>query len=316
MKMTDRTTFGCAPGWKRYEGNPVLGREYGETYDVCVLQFGSVLRMYLSLRYSRSIGMTESRDGIHWGPVIPILQPEGEEDLNRPMVLQIDGMFYMWYTKMRCTEHPVKFSNVLAEICLAVSRDGIHFERQNRLGLTATEPWENEKVTCPFVREENGLFRMWYSGGGHWEPDHIGYAESHDGIHWEKSSLNPVFCPHPGHYWERGHTEACQVIFVQGWYYMFYLGMEDMYKGTVNVARSRDGVTDWERYRENPILRTGPCGEWDCEAVYKPWILNVGGKWMLWANGRKMGIERIGLYYYEHACLFPDWETDVPQKHE
>ena len=171
-------------------------------------------------------------------------------------------------------------------------------------------------MTCPFVREENGLFRMWYSGGGHWEPDHIGYAESHDGIHWEKSSLNPVFCPHPGHYWERGHTEACQVIFVQGWYYMFYLGMEDMYKGTVNVARSRDGVTDWERYRENPILRTGPCGEWDCEAVYKPWILNVGGKWMLWANGRKMGIERIGLYYYEHACLFPDWETDVPQKHE
>lgn len=208
MKITDRTTFGCAPGWKRYEGNPVLGREYGETYDVCVLQFGSVLRMYLSLRYSRSIGMTESRDGIHWGPVIPILLPEGEEDLNRPMVLQIDGMFYMWYTKMRCTEHPVKLSNVLAEICLAVSRDGIHFERQNRLGLTATEPWENEKVTCPFVREENGLFRMWYSGGGHWEPDHIGYAESHDGIHWEKSSLNPVFCPHPGHYWERGHTES------------------------------------------------------------------------------------------------------------
>ena len=39
--------------------------------------------------------------------------------------------------------------------------------------------------------EERKIFRMWYSAGGFWEPDQIGYAESEDGIHWKK---HPQMC--------------------------------------------------------------------------------------------------------------------------
>ena len=310
MRKIDKSLLGCAPGWRRYANNPILGEEYGETYDVCVLQVGSILRMYLSLRYIRSIGMTESSDGIHWGPVIPVLMPsEAGEDVNRPMVLLRNGLYYMWYTSMRYEEHPVKLTNVTAEIRLATSKDGVHFTPSEKLRLTASEDWENEKVTCPCVMEENGVLRLWYSAGGHWEPDHIGYAESRDGEHWIKHANNPIFSPEPRNYWERRHVEGCQVINCQGYYYMFYLGMEDMYKGTINVARSCNGITGWKRYRENPILHMGACGEWDCEAVYKPWLLKFQDRWMLWANGRRMGIERIGLYFYDRSDLFPDWDS-------
>ena len=61
--------------------------------------------------------------------------------------------------------------------------------------LTATEPWESSGVGfCSFVRE-GALFRMWYGAWqydesirGHWM-QRLCYAESKDGIHWEKPRL-------------------------------------------------------------------------------------------------------------------------------
>lgn len=66
---------------------------------------------------------------------------------------------------------------------------------------------------------------------------------------------------------------------------------------TVNLARSKDGLTNWEKSISNPIVAPGSEGSWNCDAVYKPFVLrdNVNGRWLLWYNGRCGEVESIGI---------------------
>ena len=52
----------------------------------------------------------------------------------------------------------------------------------------------------------------------------------------------------------------------------------------------------------NPILRPGK-DEWDHDAIYKPFALFDGGRWLLWYNGRRGSIEQIGLATHEGEDL-------------
>jgi predicted GH43/DUF377 family glycosyl hydrolase len=75
---------------------------------------------------------------------------------------------------------------------------------------------------------------------------------------------------------------------------MFYIGFRDVDHAQIGLARSRDGLSGWERFPSNPIL--GPTeGSWDSDACYKPTVVQDGGRWLLWYNGRKGGMEQIGL---------------------
>src|SRR5690349_707272 len=55
-----------AAGWKKFEGNPVMGGKYGTCFDVSVLREGGTYRMWLSWRPKKSVALVESPDGIHW----------------------------------------------------------------------------------------------------------------------------------------------------------------------------------------------------------------------------------------------------------
>ena len=58
---------GTNGGWKKYEGNPVLGGKYGTCFDISMLEDEGAIKMYFSWRGKGSIAVTESRDGITWG---------------------------------------------------------------------------------------------------------------------------------------------------------------------------------------------------------------------------------------------------------
>lgn len=122
----------------------------------------------------------------------------------------------------------------------------------------------------------------------------------------KKHPQNPIF-RRAYTFWEKEIVSACQIFPMDGYYYMFYIGFEDMYKATINVARSKDGIEGWERYPHNPILSGGPEGSWDVEAVYKPWVMHMDGQWLLWANGRRAAVEQVGLYIHDGDNMFEDW---------
>jgi predicted GH43/DUF377 family glycosyl hydrolase len=143
---------------------------------------------------------------------------------------------------------------------------------------------------------------MWYSGGEQYEPNAIGYATSPDGREWSKHKENPIFRPDPKTDWEKDRVTACQVERHGDWHFMFYIGFADRDRAQIGLARSKDGITNWERHQANPIVRPGK-GKWDADAIYKPYANFDGKRWLLWYNGRRGGVEQIGVAIHDGEDL-------------
>jgi predicted GH43/DUF377 family glycosyl hydrolase len=287
-------------GWKKYSGNPVLGGQYGTCFDVCVLKEGDSYRMWLSWRPKASIALVESNDGIHWTKPRIVLGPRKEtgweDDINRPIVLKRGDGYHLWYTGQAKGHSWIGY---------ATSPDGISWKRMSdKPVLSPEKPWEKVAVMCPHVLwdEQAKNYRMWYSGGEQNEPNSIGYATSPEGLTWTKHAANPIFTPDKRNDWEKDRVTACQVIRQGDWYIMFYIGFRDEATAQIGIARSRDGVTNWQRHAANPIVRRGK-GEWDADACYKPFAVFDGKQWLLWYNGRRGGFEQIGLAIHEGEDL-------------
>lgn len=291
-----------AGGWKKYGYNPVLGGDLGTIFDISVLHDRpGDFEMYCSWRPKRSIALSTSSDGLEWTrPVICLSYNDSsgwERDVNRPVVIRnpSDGKYYMWYTGENDSS---------SAIGLAVSTNGRHFRRvSERPVLVADHPWEKKAVMCPHVIWDGQMkrFRMWYSGGEQYEPDAIGYATSADGVHWDKYEGNPVFYHDSTREWEQDKVTACQVIRRKDDYLMFYIGFKNVDYAQIGMARSKDGITNWERYARNPIIRPG--AGWDSSAVYKPYAIEDGDRWLLYYNGRRNNMEQIGIGIHEGLDL-------------
>jgi predicted GH43/DUF377 family glycosyl hydrolase len=296
--------YGQAPdaagGWVKYTANPVLGGDLGTIFDISVLhELPGKFEMYCSWRPQRSIALSQSTDGLHWSrPVICLSFNDSsgwEKDVNRPVVIFKDGKYHMWYTGE---------NDSISAIGYAVSDDGVRFTRvSDKPVLSADRPWEKNALMCPHViwNAQTGLFNMWYSGGEQYEPDAIGYAVSKDGIHWKKYAHNPIFQKDPADEWEKAKVTACQVIHRKDDYLMFYIGFKNVDYAQIGMARSKNGIDHWERYSANPIIRPGAA--WDSSAVYKPYAVEDGGRWLLYYNGRRNSVEQIGIAIHEGLDL-------------
>ena len=279
-------------GWVKSEANPVLGGKLGTCFDVAVLRDSGVYRMWFSWRPRKSIAVVESAHGIHWGePRIalgPNPQSDWEADINRPAIVKRPDGYHLWFTAQAAGHSRIGY---------ATSADGTNWVRATtRPVLSPDQAWEKGAVMCPDVQwdEATHLFRMWYSAGEQYEPDAIGCATSADGKTWTKWAANPIFRPDAANPWEKHKVTACQVVQHGGWHYMFYIGFRDVDHAQIGLARSRDGISGWQRHPGNPIIRPGT-DKWDADACYKPFALFDGTKWMLWYNGRNKSVEQIGL---------------------
>jgi predicted GH43/DUF377 family glycosyl hydrolase len=287
-------------GWVKYAKNPVLGGDLGTCFDISVLKEGDIYRMWFSWRPKKSIALCESKDGSAWSKPAIVLGPNNktdwENDMNRPVVIKNGKLYQMWYTGQ---------SQGKSWIGYATSEDGKSWKRESdKPVLSSEKKWEGVAVMCPHViyDEKAKLYRMWYSGGEQYEPNAIGYATSEDGLKWTKHGDNPILKPDPKLAWEKDRVTACQVVEQAGWYVMFYIGFRDRDHAQIGIARSKDGITNWQRHPANPIIRAG-LNRWDHDACYKPYAIFDGKKWLLWYNGRKGGVEQIGLAIHEGEDL-------------
>lgn len=183
-------------GWKKYEGNPVLGNEkLGTCFDVQVLKDEDGYTMHFSWRPQKALAMCRSTDGIRWSdPEIYMKHDPGcgwMDDLNRNCVLRIGDKWHMWFTGQARGHSWIGY---------AVSDDGVGWSRVGDQPVLFSErPYEGPSVMNPFVMwdEDARLFRMWYAAGEQYEPNVLAYATSKDGVHWDKLPANPVFCRQP-----------------------------------------------------------------------------------------------------------------------
>lgn len=301
-------------GWVKYEGGPVLGSpELGTCFDANVIAEGQApLNMYFSWRPRKSIALSRSQDGITWTEPQIVLKCDstsGWEDLvNRSTTLYWKGQYHMWYTGQ---VFPAGQAQGISSIGYAVSDDGVNFRRVQREPVLKPEMhYEGFSVMNPFVLfdEERQVLRMWYSSGETYEPNVECYAESKDGIHWERSPLNPIFGKGGPGDWDCDRVGGQEVHRLpDGRFIMFYIGYSDIHTARIGAAVSPDGITRWHRLGANPLVEPTP-GSWDANACYKPTVYHdrKNHRWMLWYNGRRASSEFVGLVTHQGDNLLAD----------
>lgn len=305
--------WGTKDGWEKEETNPVLGGKFGTCFDLSVMRDEHMYKMWFSWRPKECIAYSESPDGVHWKEPIEVLKPREDswwdkDELNRPSVIKVNGIYKMWYSGQMAP-----YTNEgKSYIGYAQSVDGINWERFDAPVLVPDQDWELKAIMCPHViyDETEKIYKMWYSGGGNHEPDAIGYAWSKDCMNWKKYEGNPIFSSDVNIDWERNKTAACHVLKWDGWYYMFYIGFIHVDRAAIGLARSKDGITGWERYSQNPIIAPDK-GKFDEKAVYKPYVMKNDTGWIMWYNGamyipdsEEIVREQIGVAYLKRENLW------------
>jgi len=147
---------------------------------------------------------------------------------------------------------------------------------------------------APWILRENGTWRMWYTAGIRWEGAadqlrhfyHIKYAESDDGVHWQRDGRVAIDFRED----EYALGRPC-VIRDAGGYRMWYSRRGHSYR--IGYAESDDGLT-WERRDDLAGIDVSPDG-WDAEMIeYAAVFDHAGKRWMLY-NGNGYGKSGLGL---------------------
>lgn len=181
-------------------------------------------------------------------------------------------------------------------IGLAVSHDGgRRFEKLSKAPILARSEFDPWMVSAPFVMLEDERWRMWYISGLKWEKIdgqlvsyyHIKYAESANGIRWEREGLICLDLREG----ERNIARPC-VIKDEGLYKAWYsYNVDAGYR--IGYAESPDGYR-WTRLDDRAGIEPSVSG-WDSKALAYPWVfIHEGRKYMLY-NGNDFGKEGIGL---------------------
>ncbi len=151
------------------------------------------------------IQLAESGDGEHWQSRGVVLEDPTANHVNDPSVVRRGDTWFMYYTRA--------VSDVLDEIAIATSRDGVHWQpRGIALRPSAPPGWDSLLVGRPSVLVGGDKFRMWYDGRRDLPLNApakdapksaastraVGYAESDDGLHWRRPQSEPVFTGDPG----------------------------------------------------------------------------------------------------------------------
>lgn len=139
------------------------------------------------------IHLAESNDGIDFKKRGVVIDCGSANHVNDPSVVRVGDSWWMFYTVAQTAEQD--------QIAAAVSADGVTWEAKGIVIAPGDElAWDSLKVGRPSVLYENGRFRLWYDG----QPTQtaaegnevaarvrrgaraVGYAESEDGIQWNK----------------------------------------------------------------------------------------------------------------------------------
>jgi hypothetical protein len=211
-------------------------------------------------------------------------------------IMDHDGKTYLYYAGWSLGV-TVPFYFYLG---LAISEDGGEsFHKVSAspiLGRNRVDPY----LTGPAcVLIEDGAWKMWYVSGSKWEMQgnrpkhyyHIKYAESTDGIHWDRQG---VVCIDYGSSDEYAIARPC-VIKDDGLYRMWYCQRGESYR--IGYAESRDGI-QWVRKDEEVGMDVSESG-WDSEMNEYPFVFDHRGERYMLYNGNGYGKTGMGLAVLE-----------------
>jgi hypothetical protein len=177
---------------------------------------------------------------------------------------------------------------------LAISNDGGRtFERYSRAPIidrTDREPFLILVISCIMI--EGNTWRMWYDSADTWlSPElpryNIKYAESTDGIRWERKGIVSVDYKAP----DETRVSRASVIKEDGIYQMWFCYAMGSGGYRMGYAESEDGIS-FERMDDRAGIHVSASG-WDSEMVCYPHVfVHKGQKIMLYCGN---GYGRTGF---------------------
>jgi len=149
-------------------------------------------------------------------------------------------------------------------------------------------------TASPWVLIEDGLWRMWYVSGTGWTVAdggpkhryHIKYAESRDGLTWERGGRVCIDYRDDSEY---AIARPC-VVRDEDRYRMWFSARGDAYR--IGYAESQDGLT-WERRDEDAGIAVSADG-WDSQMQEYPAVFDYRGRRLMLYNGDGYGATGIG----------------------
>lgn len=257
---------------------------------------GSFYRVYFSGRDAKNrshvgfavIDMERPDRVVEYCPE-PVLVPGelgtfDDNGVTPSSIVNHEGRKYLYYIgwKPRST---VRMSLVAG---LAISEDGGgHFSRYSRAPLMPLTDEERFSITtAPFVMKEEDKWKLWYVCGLGWKnPDspiyHIRYAESEDGVQWERKGIVCIDFESQGEY---ALARPC-VLKEDGMYKMWY-----SYKGVayrIGYAESGDGI-NWKRMDECAGIDVSELA-YDSRMIEYAFVVNHRGAKYMFYNGDEFG---------------------------
>ncbi len=181
---------------------PVLDLGELGTFDDCgvvpsclVKQDNTLYLYYIGFQRAERVpymlftGLATSKDGSHFERYsrTPILDRTPEEPFSRaaPHILLENDIWRMWY--WTCIgwhkgESGMHYQNIIRH---AESKDGIHWQVSPQICI---EPTFSDEYAAgrPSVIKTETCYKMWYSIRSHSKGYHFGYAESLDGLVWQR----------------------------------------------------------------------------------------------------------------------------------
>lgn len=209
-------------------------------------------------------------------------------------VLAVGEKRYLYYMGWHLTVR-VPWQNALG---LAIS-DGpeLPFKRVSTFPVVPLNEIDPYTISYPWVLREQGKFRMWYGSNIAWgarkaDMRHlIKYAESRDGISWERTNVVAIDFANPAEY---AMCKPC-VVHDADRYRMWWCSRGAAYR--ILYAESADGIR-WTRYDDRVGIDVSP-GGWDSEMIEYPCVFDHDGhRYMLYA-GNAFGRTGFGLAILE-----------------
>ena len=241
------------PTWHRLSETPIIapsgdGWESAGTFNpAVVLRDGKIVMLYRAQDKAGTsrLGYAESIDGLHFTRrADPVLSPETgyEKDggVEDPRLVQIhDAQFgdtyYLTYTG---------YNKKDAQLCLATSKDLIHWERKGVIIPANKGNWNVKWTKSGAIVPEkiNGKYWMYFLGTSADNKDQAGLASSPDLLHWTEATERPVLPVRPGQFDSRVAEPGPAPILTPDGIVLIYNGADDrlVYRTGVAVFDRRD----------------------------------------------------------------------------
>jgi beta-1,2-mannosidase len=239
--------------WHRLTDAPVLSPagdswQSAGTFNPAVIDAtGKIVMLYRAQdkQGTSRLGYAESTDGIHFTRRDePVLSPTESYEKNGgvedPRLVQFGDTYYLTYTGYNKTD---------AQLCLATSKDLIHWERKGVIIPANKGNWNVKwtKSGAIVPQKIDGKYWMYFLGTSGDNKDQGGLAYSEDLMHWTEATKTPVLPVRPGQFDSRVAEPGPAPIFTQN-------GIVLVYNGADNKLVYRTGVAIFDRKDPRKLL--------------------------------------------------------------